>query len=481
MRGGVRSGATVGASVMLCGALVASPLGAQDGTAAASTDADSLPAADASPTRLSLDRAVELAHGSNPAYRRSVNNLELNAVDTREFWLDFLPQPRITVLRTSMQWNRATIGTDNFGNPIPNPEIRMVQSARSDQFASLEWEIDFADWFLRQSTELTGEGRRVEADRAGNEVTSRIRSAFLDAQEALEARRLEESLTGLQEVSRDIAERRFRLAQVDRPDLLGARLDFVEQENQLEESRAAYSTALLGLRNAIGDPDLGPFEIEPDSLRIFDPTALDTEAIVASAVEAGPDVRVSSLEVELAEQDVSLNRVQWLPTLQLSASTGRRELSREAGTAFLQPIPDGEWDRTLGFTLSFPDLGTYFRRSAAGRREAVEVRNARASLRETRLQVEADVRGSLLELETQHRRLDVQDRRAELARERLALQQERYRLGQIDYLELQSSVETVADAERQALGARYAFERALIELERALGSPLELPARATGR
>lgn len=459
----------------LIGALmVAAPLVAQDDSAPARRGVANGSGMDG-PTRLTLDRAVDLARGSNPAYRRSVNDLELNDVDTREFWLGFLPHPRITLLSTGMQWNRATIGTDNFGNPISNPELRMIQSARSDQFASLEWELDFADYFLHRITALRGEGRRVETDRAGNELRSRVRGVFLEAQRTLEARKLEERLAAVQEVSRDIAERRFRLAEVDRPDLLGAELDYAEQQNRLEESRAEYSAALLRLRTVVGRPELEALEIEPVPLRVFDPTSLDTESLVAAAVGSGPDVRVASLDVQLADRDISLDRARWLPTLQVRAGTGRRELSRETGAAFMQPIPDGEWDRTIGFTLTFPDLGTYFGRRAAARRKAVEARNARTSLREARLRVEEEVRSLLLELESQYRRLDVQERRAGLARERLELQQEGYRLGQTDYLDLQSSVETAADAERRALEARYAFERALIEVERALGAPLERP------
>lgn len=426
--------------------------------------------------RLTLEDAIGLARTTNPTYERSVNDLELNDVEGRDFWLDFLPEPRITLLQTNMRWNRATIGTDNFGNPIPNPELRMIQSARSDQFASLLWELDVGDLYRRQATGLRAEGREVAVEGADSDLTSDVRSAFIDAQEMLESRRLEERLVAVQAVNREISERRFRLAQVDRPDLLGAELDHVEQKALLEESRAELSTALLRLRNVIGDPDPGSFEIAPTPLRIFDPGTLDVDALVEEAVESGPDVRAAALDLEIAERDVSLRRAEWFPTLEVSATAGRRQLSRDSGSAFLQPIPDGEWDRTVGFTLRFPDLGSYFQRDLAGRREELEVRNAQSLLRETRLRVEEDVRRLVLELRSQHRRLEVQEQRTDLARERLELQQERYRLGQISHLELQNSVQAAADAERQALQARYTFERAFIELERALGAPIEVPS-----
>jgi outer membrane protein TolC len=45
----------------------------------------------------------------------------------------------------------------------------------------------------------------------------------------------------------------------------------------------------------------------------------------------------------------------------------------------------------------------------------------------------------------------------------------------VDYLDLQNSAEASANALRQVLQARYAFERALIQLERALGAPIPTP------
>jgi outer membrane protein TolC len=272
-----------------------------------------------------------------------------------------------------------------------------------------------------------------------------------------------------------ITDQQFRLGLADRVDLLEAELDLVDQENTFDQSRADLTTILLQLRNRLGDASLGEFEIVPEPLRLFDPTLLDGEALVQRARESAPQVRQSRYTLADREVGVPLQRAQWLPTISVFASTDRQEISRESGSGFLQPLPDGDWSRRIGLTVSFPDIGSWFTRQNESRRTELGIRNAEEALRAARLAGEEETRRLLIELESQYRTLLLQERRASLAAERLQLQEEYYRLGQADFLELQASAETSANAQRQVLQARYAFERALIQLERALGAPIPAP------
>jgi outer membrane protein TolC len=427
------------------------------------------------PTRLTVDEAIERARLSNPAFQRASGNLELNEIEAREFWLGFLPQPSLSLLSTNMQWNRQAVGTDNFGNPIPNPDFRMIQSARSTQTASLTWNLELQDLFQRRVQRFQADGREVAVRQQRQTLDADVRLTFLDAQERLQALELEEDLLGVRAVNQEITEQLFRLGRTDRPDLLGAELDYVEQEDQLEQSRADLRAALLQLRNLIGDAAIREIEIEPVPLRIFDPSLLDEEALVETAVRSGSRIRQEELSLRQAEERASLRRAEWMPTLRMSALTGRQELSRESAAAFGRPLPDAEWARTISISLDFPDLGRYFTRQTGARRDALEIRNADESLREARFEVEEEVRRFVVDLRSAYRTLVTQERRAELARERLELQQEFFRLGRIDFLQLQSAAESAASAQRQALQARYAFERARVSLERTLGGPLAMP------
>jgi outer membrane protein TolC len=430
---------------------------------------------------ISLDEALSLAQGSNPAYRRIVAARGLTEVENREFWLGLLPQPQVSLLRTNMQWNRQSVGTDNFGNPIPNPDFRMIQSASSSQSVFLNFQLNPVDFFARRTTRVDSEVRELQIVEGGFALESEVKLAYLNAQERMQSQDLEGTLLAIARENHDITQQLFRLAQVDRPDLLNAEIDLLDQEHQLAQSESGLRSALLRLRIAIGDPALGDFQIEPVALRLFDPSTLDAEALIGAAVSTGPRVQEAELGVRREETLRSVQRAEWLPDLVVSAGMWRDEFSLDSGSGFLEPLPSGDWSRRISLTLQFPDVGMYFNRQNSRRRTEIGIEGAEETVRERRFAVEEEVGNLLVQLANEFGTVELQERRVELANERLALEQERYRLGMqgSDYLALQSSAETAASAQRAALQARYAFERTLIQIERLLGSPVEAPAVAS--
>jgi outer membrane protein TolC len=379
-----------------------------------------------------------------------------------------------------MQWNRQSVGTDNFGNPIPNPDFRMIQSASSSQSVSLAFDLNPEDFFNRRTAGLDGEVRELQAVDGGLALASDVKLAYLDAQELVQSQDLETTLLAIARENYEITGELFRLAAVDRPDLLSAELDLLDQEHQLAQSESGLEAALLRLRTVIGDPTLEEFGIEPAPLRLFDPAALDPDALSNAAVSSGPRVQVDQLQVRREESLRWVERAAWFPDLTVSAGMSRQELSIESGSGFLEPLPSGEWNRLVSLTLSFPDVGQYFNRQTTRRRGELGVQNAEEVLRESRFAVEEQVGSLLVQLTNEFGTVGLQERRVELAEEQLALEQERYRLGMqgSDYLALQTSAETAATAQRAVLQSRYAFERTLIELERLLGAPVQPPAVA---
>lgn len=427
---------------------------------------------------LTLEEAFNRAVASNPGYRQSSNNLELNSIERQNAWLSILPQPSLSLLSTSMSWQRQTVAEDFFGNPLPNPETAMVQTSRSNQGASLNLSLDFGNLLNLREQETQAELRRTSLAQEYQELQADVTQAFFDAQEQELTRQLEGELLDTAIRNRDAAQRLYRLARRDRTDLVAAELDVAEQENVLEEARFDYENTLLSLRNLIGDPELDNFRIAEVPVRIFDPAYLDEDQLVAFAQGAAPPVLQQEASVESARRQVTQTRADWLPTLNVNMSTGRQEFIRESGDAFFQVNPDGEWSRNIGVTVSFPDLGQYFNRRNTARSREISVANAEQQLRQVRMELEQNIRSLVVNLRSAYRSVVLQDRRVGLAEEQLSLQLESYRLGRTDFFELQNAAESAAQARRQALQARFNFERARISLERALGDPLDVPDEA---
>ncbi len=425
------------------------------------------------PLQLTLEEALRRAEQNNPGYRQATFDLERNVLDRRDQWLNVLPQPQINYLSTSMGWTRQTVTEDNFGEPLEREAVETVQTSRSRQALGLTLSLNLGDLLDFRQQEDQARMREYSTQNQLVGLRAEVRQAFLDLQERQTALELEEELLEMARVNRDAAERLYALALRDRIDLVSLELDLAEQENSLEETRAELESARLSLRNLMGDPALGEFEIVPTEIELFDPGELDVEALVRTAQRSSPDVLQGEAGLRAEERSISrLRSQQWLPTISASWGTSRQGFVR-GGDAFFDVNPDAGWDRSMSVAVNFPDLGQYLQRQNQQRRNELAIRDQEESLRQTRNQLEQEIRDLVNQLMTNARGLEIQERRAELAAEQVELAREQYRLGRLSYLELQGAQEQAAQSGRQALAARFSFERARVGLERSMGMSVQ--------
>jgi outer membrane protein len=127
---------------------------------------------------------------------------------------------------------------------------------------------------------------------------------------------------------------------------------------------------------------------------------------------------------------------------------------------------------SFGVSGSLP-LFSRFQTSAQIADAEAAAQDAEHDVRGARLVAERDVRAAVIDLVNAYRSLRLAEQNAELSRERQDLTQEQYRLGGITFSELQNVIDRTAQAERQALDARFAFITARLNLEARLGSSLD--------
>jgi outer membrane protein TolC len=424
------------------------------------------------PERLTLEEAIQRAQAHNPGFQQVSRELELNALDRREQWLNVLPQPQLDLLTTSMAWNRQRVAEGFFGEVAEREDAGTIHTSRTQQGAGLSLTVDLGEFFEFRGLEEQARIREYAVTLQGRELRAQVTSAFLQLQERQEALALEEELLEVAEMNRDLAQRLYALARRDRIDLVSMELEVAEQEDALEQSRAEMETARLRLRTLLGDPELGAFELEPHPFDPFDPQGLDVDALVGTARSSSPRVRQAEAQLRSDARAMARTRARWLPTLSLSAGATRQGFV-QGSDAFFDLSPQAGWDRSFSLALRFPDVGRYFSRQTEQRRNEVALQNQEDEVRQVRAQVEEDVRELTNELQTAARTLRTQERRVELAEEQVELVREAYRLGQLSYLELQEAQRQAAEARRSALSARYTLERARVELEGLLGGPPE--------
>jgi outer membrane protein TolC len=442
------------------------------------TRPDGTPAQQADTLTLTLEQALDVALGTNPAYRQAVNRSRLNATEWRTAWFDqVLPRAQLNLFSTQFTGNLTRRAVDNFGNPIERPETDWNYFSQTNQALDLTWAIQGASIFNALDRQrLVNLDREVAERRAliGMEVT--LKRAYWDALEQAELRRAEEELVEARRTDLEVAERLFGLAMRTRVDVLNAELAVEQQQRALRQQEAAYQKANLALRTRMGDEDLPPFRPADTPLPIFDPASLDAEALVAAALDVNPELRQAGVAVRSADVGLRESKRAWWPTLLVNFNLARRAQTPRGDALF-----DLSWNEALDqrfyVGLQVPMFNNFFQNQQGIAQSSVELSNRQEAERETRLRVEETVRGALLELRSQWESLRLAERSGEIAQEALLLSQEEYRIGTRTFGELRQAVDAEAETRRQVIRARYAFVDALLSLEEAVGAPVEaLPA-----
>jgi outer membrane protein len=422
---------------------------------------------------LTLARALEIAEARNPAFRQADNNVQLNRTEMRTTWLDqILPQANLTLFNTAFTGNLQRRATDNFGNPIANPDADWVYFSSTRQALDLSWRVQGASLFQAFGRQrLTNRERDVTREGALTELDVSVRRLFMDALEQRDLMRAEEELVAAREVDYQVAERLFSLAMRTRVDVLNAELAIEQQALARQQQRARFEQAKLTLRTELGDDELGDFDLADEPLPIFDPSGLDAEVLVRRAHDVNPQLRQREVAVEGARLGVAENRNSWWPTLDLGLRVSRIAQTQETEALFDVSF-DEDLDSNFYIQLSVPMFNSFVQNRQSMHRAEVELDNAREAQREARLQVEGTVRGAVLELSNQWESLRLAERSAEIAQEALRLAREEYRIGTRTFEDLRQSIDEEAGTLRQVIQVRHQFVDALLSLEEAVGAEI---------
>ncbi len=429
---------------------------------------------------LTLDDALRIAEGHNPTYQQAINNTRLNKPEMEQAWFDnILPRASLTLFTTGYTGNLTRRATDNFGNPIEQPVSEWAYFSNTQQGLNLSWSIQGASLFntIRRQ-KVTNKSRNVAEVGARSTAHTDVERLYLDALGQRALLRTEQELLDARRVDEDITKRLFNLATGSQVDVLNAELAVEQQRQSVQQQQATFEKALLSLRTELGDTDLPPFRLDSVALPIFDPTSLDADALVATAIGSNPELSKARSDVDLARVGVSESHASWWPRL-----TANLQITRQAYQSETQALFDASWneplDKRFQVYLSFPALNDFFSTRQSQVQASVQLDNARETQRQQRLTVEQKVRGALLDLNNQWQLLQVRERSAQIAAKALDLARGEYRLGGRTFQELRQGFRDDADARRQLIQSRHDFVDALLNLEAAVGTTVR-PAAPDG-
>ena len=424
------------------------------------------------PRELTLEEALELARLNNPVLRQAINELELTPAGMRAAWGAFLPNLTLS-LGTNLNLNRRLQAEDFFGNPIDNPNVEWVTASSSNQALSARVNLFEGGGRFHQRGAERARGiareRRVELELT--ETYARVAGSFY--QTILQSDLLELELASLEGKRLDLESTRrlFELAIGTPVDVLAAELEVQQQERMVRQAENEHAKALLDLRAEIAVSEMGDFTTRGSPPEPFDPVALDDAGLIRRALEQSPRIQQNLAEVDVGRASLSAVRSARWPSLQLNTNFYQRAYGQEYGAAF-QPFSNESRQANASLSLSIP-VFTGFSTERNIAEAHVQLANAEEGVRQSRMEIERDVRSRLIDLRGAYESYRLAERSSVIAEERLRLAREEYRLTSRTFSELQSAIEDASGERRAAINALYDFVAARIALEQVIGGPLD--------
>lgn len=423
---------------------------------------------------LTLEEALQRARVHNPDYRMAENDLELSRAGRREAIGAFLPNLSFQA-GTGLSFDRQLVSRDNFGNPIENPVTEWQTSSSSSQYLGGSVTLFQGGQRFAQLSLQDAQARAREAT-----VDSRFRTVRADvvriyqrAQAQQATLTVEESLLEGRHLDLELTRRMFDLAGAGRVEVLAAELNVQRQELRIQQTLAQLRQGILSLRSTIGDPELAEFSLSDLPPEPFDPGGLDADGLVAYAQETSPQIRQELAQLDVGSAQTRAAKGSRWPTVSMSFGFNQRTFALNRNALF-DPYPDQARYGSTSISFSIP-LFSQFQTHARIVEAEVGMQNAQENLRKARLQVEQEVRGRLIALETAYQGYQIAVRSQQIAEERLSLAREQFRLGSRTFNELQRDIDDGASADREVITQHFGFLEALTNLEEMVGPLAEVP------
>ena len=240
-------------------------------------------------------------------------------------------------------------------------------------------------------------------------------------------------------------------------DELRARVDYQTQQQTLISTQNQYEKDKLALARAIGLPLEQKFSLT-DQAPFAPLDNLNPDEAVKQALAARSDYKALQEQVSAAEHSRRAATDERLPVISFSGDYG------DIGVNVLHS--HGTFDATGN--LDVPVFEEAKLRGDAQQSQS-QLEQARAKLSDIQGQISADVRDSILDIQSAEKQVQVARSNVDLAKEALSEAQQRYKAGVSDNLAVSQALQSMAQADDQYVSSLYQHNIAKLSLARALG------------
>ncbi len=328
----------------------------------------------------------------------------------------------------------------------------------TDIRATLKWSLlDLSSLQNYLAAKHNFEGSKLSATDARDMVVLTVGNAYLTC--IADKARIDsvQAQVDTSKVSLDQAVANHQAGTAPLLDELRARVDYQTQQQSLISTTNQYEKDKLALARAIGLPLEQKFALT-DQAPYAPLDNLSAGDAVKQALESRSDLKALQQQVTASEHSRQAATDERLPLISFSGDYG------DIGVNVLHSR--GTFDATGN--LDMPLFEEAKLRGDA-RQAQSQLDQARAKLSDIQGQIGADVRDSILDIESAAKQVEVSRSNVELAKEALSEAQQRYKAGVSDNLAVSQALQSLAQADDQYVSSLYQHNVAKLSLARALG------------
>jgi outer membrane protein TolC len=351
---------------------------------------------------------------------------------------------------------------------VPNPITGATESANRTSTSvsvALSSSIDLFTGFRRGADSRSAKATRsaAEASLTDQEFQAELTATqqFFDALAAQELVGVRQASVKLAEQQLSISVAKLRVGQATRSDSLRSLVNLGTAQTNLVSAQSDVARTQAALGRTLGLD--GRVQATDDSAFYRTSTVVDTVALTQEALARAPQVQAADATAQAAAAAVRSARSQYFPSLALSGSTSWNGNNSNDYQLFS--------NRQLTLGLSWPIFNRFQREQTIETRLA-SLDNAEANAADARRAVQASLTTQYAVLDAARLRIDISRTSIEAAQEDLRVINARYQAGAATILDVLTSQQALAQAQVDAVNARFDYLKAKAQIEALIGRHL---------
>ena len=236
---------------------------------------------------------------------------------------------------------------------------------------------------------LNMERSEMQLQQYDNQLSVQILQAFLSALSNNELLEYQEVMLNSSRAQMKQGQERYKVGSILESDMLLLEAQYISDSTNVIETRISRDNSIMSLKVLLSMDPLDNLQIiQPNTDNLDDMTASmpSEEAAIDMALEAYPSLKLSQYDILLAENNISMAKTGYMPSLNTNANVGTGHTDFDnVGQQF-----DDRFNQSIGISLSIP-IYSRGQNRANVKRSKIALEQAQLDYEQTQLDVRQTV------------------------------------------------------------------------------------------